>query len=101
MGSFGPKSNFTLAGSTYQQDPIIHVVGSSPSVPQNKNPIVSQSSIQTVSGSQSILPQSVDSNRYSNPDGLLDGIYDHANTANGSALQVFVLTFQYPDNFFI
>jgi hypothetical protein len=41
-------------------------------------------------GSQSILPQSVDSNRYSNPEGILDGIGERRNPvfSNGSALQV-------------
>jgi hypothetical protein len=37
-----------------------------------------------------MLPQSVDSNRYSSPDGILDGIVDQKNPgfSNGSALQV-------------
>ena len=97
VGSFGPRSNFSVAGSNQQQqDTLIQVVGSSPSVTQNESPIVAQSSVETVIGSQSILPQSGDSNRYSNPDGLLDGIYDHANTANGSALQVLVYNIKGP-----
>lgn len=102
VGSFGPQSNFSLAGSNVPKESVIQIVGSSQvddprgstSVPisgsqQFESQRGSQIPIIASQGSQSILPQSVDSNRYSNPDGLLDGIVDqkHPVFRNGSALQ--------------
>lgn len=107
VGAFGPRSNFSIAasnspavlstiqvvGAQQQNFPAaaaqtVPVVGSQPGFGQN--PVRTSVPIVGSQGSQSVLPQAVDANRYSNPEGILDGIVDQKAPvfSNGSALQV-------------